>query len=66
MKTENIKKTSMQSLLSKLVIAIGILLMVFMITTESEPGALPLFLILVGTIWFFITKFRLRSQSRTQ
>ncbi|HAC15734.1 MAG TPA: hypothetical protein DCE78_07295 [Bacteroidetes bacterium] len=37
-------------------IAIGLVLLTYMITVESEPGAIPLLLILVGTIWFFVTK----------
>ena len=42
-------------------IAIGLVLLTYMITVESEPGAIPLLLILVGTIWFFVTKSRNRK-----
>ena len=37
---------------------IGLVLLIYMITVESEPGALPLFLILLGVIWFVISKKR--------
>jgi hypothetical protein len=34
-----------------------------MVVTEDEPGALPLFLLLTGSIWYFITRYRMRSLS---
>lgn len=52
----------MHKLLSLLTIFIGLLLVTFMIIVESEPGALPLVLILIGTGWYFITRSKLRSQ----
>ncbi len=30
---------------------LGVALLAFMITVEDEPGALPLFLILVAAVW---------------
>jgi hypothetical protein len=30
---------------------LGVSLLIFMITVEDEPGALPLFLILVAAVW---------------
>lgn len=41
-------KLKTHKLLSILITAIGILLMIYMITVESEPGAIPLLLILLG------------------
>lgn len=29
----------------------GVMLMVFMMVTESEPGALPLLMVITGAIW---------------
>ena len=40
------------------IVLIGLVLLIYMITVESEPGALPLFLILLGVIWFVISKKR--------
>lgn len=62
MKTDLHKKLKIQSLLSVLLAVIGIVLMTFMIIVESEPGALPLLLILVGAGWYFITKFKIELQ----
>ena len=56
----------MYTLLSKLIMVVGFLLLVFMIYTEDEPGAIPLFLVLVGTGWYFITRFRMRSQRQAK
>jgi hypothetical protein len=64
MKAVNTKALKMQALLSGIIMVVGVLLMTFTIYTESEPGALPLFLVLGSTIWYFITRFRMRSQSR--
>lgn len=42
----------------------GLFLMIYMINVESEPGALPLLLVLIGTGWFFITLYRSRPADR--
>ncbi len=55
------RKLKMHSRLSVLTIVIGVVLMIFMISTESEPGALPLLLILLGSGWHLITRGRTRS-----
>lgn len=57
-------KLRMQARLSALTIAVGVALMIFMIATESEPGALPLLLIVVGTGWRLVTRARIRSRRR--
>jgi len=55
------EKHRVHTLLSVLTIALGVVLLVYMITVESEPGAIPLLLIAVGSGWFFVTRARLRS-----
>jgi hypothetical protein len=40
-----------QRYLSSILVSVGLLLLVFMITVESEPGALPLLLFLSGVVW---------------
>lgn len=62
MKTNNAKKLKMHSLLSILTIVFGVALLIFMIVVENEPGAIPLFLIVVGTSWYFINRYRLQSK----
>ena len=37
-----------------LIIAVGAALMVFKIVEDSEPGAIPLLLVLIGGAWYFI------------
>jgi len=50
-----------QLLVSLIITTIGILLMIFMIISESEPGAIPLLIIIFGAGWYFITKLKIRS-----
>lgn len=38
------------------VTAIGVALMLAMMVTESEPGALPLGMILVGAVWWMLAR----------
>ena len=66
MKTDNQKKLKMQSILSMLILIIGMLLMVFKIYADSEPGALPLLLVIVGAGWYLVTIVRMRSQGRIE
>ena len=61
MKKDIAKKSKLHSLLSVLTIVLGIALLVFMIIVENEPGAIPLLLIVIGTGWHFLTRYRLRS-----
>ena len=58
-----IASQKINTLLSLSTVVIGLILMTFMVTVESEPGAIPLFLILSGTIWYFIARIRTRSKS---
>lgn len=50
----------MQTWISASMVAIGLALMSYMIVVEDEPGALPLALVLGGTIWLAVTRLRLR------
>ncbi len=53
-----------QNLLSILMIVLGIVLMTFMINVESEPGGIPILLVLFGAGWYLITRLRSRSQQK--
>ena len=55
----NQKKTN--KLLPLLTIIIGLLLLGFMIVVEDEPGAIPLILIIIGSVWFGINKNKHRA-----
>lgn len=51
------KNNNLYDILSIAVLAIGIMLLLFMITYEGEPGAIPLILIILGTSGFFARRF---------
>lgn len=46
----------MHKLLSLLTLSVGVLLLIYMISVEDEPGAIPLLLIIIGTGWYFISR----------
>ena len=56
-----INRVWLQKVLSTFTISIGLVLLIYMISVESEAGALPLLLIASGMIWYFITKAQNRS-----
>lgn len=58
MNKESQQKSPVQRTLSIVLITVGLMLMIFMITVEDEPGAIPLFMILSGIVWFFKTRLR--------
>lgn len=43
-------RTMITRLAAVILLMVGLLLVVFMIVTESEPGALPLFMVIAGMI----------------
>ena len=47
-----------QTVLSLSLLAIGLVLLAYMIAFEGEPGALPLGLVLGGGGWFAATRLR--------
>lgn len=60
MKTTNYKT---QKLLSMLMILVGALLLTFMIVVEDEPGAVPLVLLVAGTVWLFSIRSKIKSKN---
>ncbi|HEX2052595.1 MAG TPA: hypothetical protein VHJ78_02570 [Actinomycetota bacterium] len=52
------------AVLSALTVLLGVVLLIYMVTVESEPGAIPLLLIVVGGAWYLITRARVRSDQR--
>jgi c-di-AMP phosphodiesterase-like protein len=64
MKTDISNKLKMHKIISLIIIVIGILLMMMKIFEDSEPGAIPLMLIIVGTGWYLKTRARIRSQQK--
>lgn len=41
------------------VLAVGLVLMAYMITVESEPGALPLLLVLGRLVGYCVSRYRI-------
>ncbi len=62
MKTNNTKKQRIQIMLSVLIVVIGVVLMIIKIVADSEPGAIPLLLIILGIAWYFTV----RNQTRVR
>ena len=50
-----------QKTVSAVIGAIGLALLVMMVTTEGEPGAIPLALLLMGVIGYVTGRMRERS-----
>lgn len=55
------QKLKLGKMLSGLIILLGTALMIYMITVEDEPGALPLILIIIGTVWFMINPYQIKK-----
>ena len=45
-------------------LGIGLLVMMFKIYADSEPGALPLLFVLVGLGWYITQRIQLRSKNQ--
>ena len=63
MKTQNHKSINWQSLLALTVVMLGGILMIMKIYSDSEPGAIPLLLIMGGTTGYIICRVQMRSQN---
>ena len=59
-----IEKLKRHTLISVITIAIGVVLMIYMIFVEDEPGGIPLLLIVFGIGGYFVTRVRIRSHQK--
>ena len=64
LKKETIKKLKIYRALSSVFLVPGVLLLIYMIMVEGEPGTLPLFIKVAGTIWFLVNQVEIRKQLR--
>lgn len=62
MNKESQQNSSVQRTLSIVIMTVGLALMIFMITVEDEPGAIPLFMILSGIVWFFMIRLKNKTK----
>jgi hypothetical protein len=58
------RRAKVHTALATVTIVLGAILLAYMVTVESEPGALPLLLLLVGSVWLFVTRAKIRSQHK--
>lgn len=59
---QTIETLRVHRLIAASVLAIGLVLMAMMIVTESEPGLIPLVLVVLGAGWLLVTRARIRSR----
>ena len=55
----------LHSWLASALLALGLVLLGYMVRYEGEPGALPLALTLGGGVWLAATRLRARRQARS-
>ena len=55
------QKLKLSRMLPILTALLGIALMIYMITTEGELGALPMILIILGILWFIINRYQIKK-----
>jgi uncharacterized membrane protein len=58
------EKLKLSKLLSVLMIVLGVVLLIYMIMVEDEPGALPLLILIIGIVWFFRNRNQIKKQER--
>jgi hypothetical protein len=58
------KKLRLHTLISILIVAFGVVLMTAKMYADSEPGAIPILLVLSGIGWYFIARGGIRSQRK--
>ncbi|NBP69759.1 MAG: hypothetical protein EBU52_13550, partial [Cytophagia bacterium] len=64
MNTEKSFPLHAHKLVASIMFAFALLLMAFKIYADSEPGALPLLLLLIASAWYCITLYRLRKRTK--
>lgn len=57
------QKLKLIRMLPILTALLGIALMIYMITTEGELGALPMILIILGILWFIINRYQIKKSN---
>jgi len=55
------KNLKINRFFSMIVLILGSLLITYMIIVENELGAIPLFLIITGIIWFVINEIQIKK-----
>jgi cytochrome c-type biogenesis protein CcmH/NrfF len=63
MNTTNKQQATLHTVFPIILLVIGLFLVMFKIYADSEPGALPLFLLLVGTVWLIVTRAKRKHKT---
>lgn len=58
MKTTEQKKAPARTVPALVVLVAGLVLLVLKVIGDGEPGALPLFMIVAGAVWYFVARNR--------
>ena len=61
---DTMKKLKRHSILSAIIVAIGVVVMIVVGYTLDEPNLISPVLIVIGAGWFVITRFRIRSHRK--
>lgn len=64
MKKEISQRLKISKIGSVLTVLLGTTLMIYMIKVEDEPGALPLFLIIIGTGWLIVNQLQINKSRK--
>jgi len=55
------KKLKIHRILSILILALGVMVLIYGIIVEDEPTLVALLLIISGTVWYIITRSKIKS-----
>lgn len=55
----------MQARIALSLVGVGLVLLGYMVAVEGEPGALPLALVVGGTVWYLLARRRRRNPGAT-
>jgi len=55
------KKLKIHRILSILILALGVMVLIYGIIVEDEPTLVALLLIVSGTVWYIITRSKIKS-----
>lgn len=64
MTMERNQKLNLQKTVSKVIIILGMALLTYGVIVEDEPTAIPLLMIVSGTVWYFIIKSRTKTHKK--
>lgn len=64
MKNQNSARLKTNRIIASSITILGIALITYMVKVEGELGALPLFLVIAGIVWLFVTQSKINKHLR--